>query len=352
MTPAPDRQSHAKISRRYDQRNRSLETLSAQLRRKINILSQAEKEIWNIDIVKQRFVTFLMCRADNFTVRHGHSRLDSRAGCEFVVSAPKLCFFVLAVAVINAVSQTSSEENNQLPSQAKQVHGVAVPVPKEIFRSLDQFRDANWSAVKRPEVARWKSRGDQAQIATLLGVVIAEGFIAMEAEDSTEVKNLGSTVLALARGLGVEKRAIRRSRSIIELADKGEWTAARQEWDGVLSDLESGMIELKSAQLAQLVSVGGWLRGTEALSALVLQKYSPERTELLRQPVLVSYLEKQLLAMSSDFQAAPIVGKLLDGIRKIRSLVESENRPLPKETVREVHRICDELVPLSSRRLD
>ena len=276
----------------------------------------------------------------------------SRAGCEFVVSAPKLCFFVLAVAVITAVAQTSSEQNSQLPSQAKQVHGVAVPVPKEIFRSLDQFRDANWSAVKRPEVARWKSHGDQAQIATLLGVVIAEGFIAMEAEDSTEVKNLGRTVLALARGLGVEEHALRRSRSIIELADKNEWKAARQEWDGVLSDLESGMIELKSAQLAKLVSVGGWLRGTEGLSALVLQKYSPEHSDLIRQPELVDYLEKQLLAMNSDIQARPIVVKLLDGIHRIRALVESENGPLPEETVRKVHGICKELVPMSSQQLD
>ena len=275
----------------------------------------------------------------------------SRAGCELVVSAPKLCFFVLA-AVITAVAQTSSEQNSHLSSQAKQVHGVAVPVPKEIFRSLDQFRDANWSAVKRPEVARWKSHGDQAQIATLLGVVIAEGFIAMEAEDSTEVKNLGRTVLALARGLGVEERALRRSRSIIELADKNEWTAARQEWDGVLSDLESGMIELKSAPLAELVSVGGWLRGTEGLSALVLQKYSPEHSDLIRQPELVDYLEKQLLAMNTDIQARPIVAKLLDGIHRIRVLVESENGPLPEETVRKVHGICKELVPLSSRRLD
>ena len=275
----------------------------------------------------------------------------SRAGCEFVVSAPKLCFFVLA-AVITTVAQTSSEQNSQLPSQAKQVHGVAVPVPKEIFRSLDQFRDANWSAVKRPEVARWKSHGDQAQIATLLGVVIAEGFIAMEAEDSTEVKNLGRSVLALARGLGVEERALRRSRSIIELADKNEWKAARQEWDGVLSDLESGMIELKSAPLAKLVSVGGWLRGTEGLSALVLQKYSPEHSDLIRQPELVDYLEKQLLAMNSDIQARPIVVKLLDGIHRIRALVESENGPLPEETVRKVHGICKELVPMSSQRLD
>ena len=56
--------------------------------------------------------------------------------------------------------------------------------------------------------------------------------------------------------------------------------------------------------------------------------------------------------MSSDIRARPIVAKLLDGIRRIRALVEDENGPLPEETVRNVHGICKELVPLSSRRLD
>jgi hypothetical protein len=110
------------------------------------------------------------------------------------------------------------------------------------------------------------------------------------------------------------------------------------------------MIELKSTQLAQLVSVGGWLRGTEALSALVLQKYSSERSAILRQPGLVDYLEKQLLAMNGDAQARPIVPKLLDGVRKIRAL--TENDPLPEENVRKVHEVCKELVSLSSQRPD
>ena len=277
-----------------------------------------------------------------------HFRVDS----EFIMSALKLCFFIQVVLAMPALAQTPSEQNGPLPSQAKQVHGVAVPVPKEIFRTLDQFRDANWQAVKRPEVARWKSHGDQAQIATLLGVVIAEGFIAMEAKDSTGVKNIGNSVLKLARGLGVEKSALRRSRSIIEYADKEDWVEARKEWDSVFSDLQSGMIEIKSQELAQLVSFGGWLRGTEALSALVLQNYSPERSNLIRQPALIDYLEEQLHAMSSDIRARPIVVKLLDGIHTIRSLVESENGPLSEETVRKVHGVCAELVPLSSRPLE
>ena len=268
------------------------------------------------------------------------------------MSALRLCLFGLAVFAFPAFAQTPSEQNSPLPSQAKQVHGVAVPVPKEIFHSLDQFRNANWRAIQRPEVARWKSHGDQAQIATLLGVMIAEGFIAMEAKDSTEMKNIGNSVLGLAQGLGIRKRALRRSRSIMELTDKNEWSEARKEWDDVLSDLETGMIEIKSAHLAQLVSLGGWLRGTEALSALVLQNYSPERSNLIRQPRLIDHLEKQLRAMSSDIQARPIVVKLLDGIKTIRSLVENENVPLSEETVRKVHGVCAELVPLASRRLE
>ena len=253
---------------------------------------------------------------------------------------------------MSALAQTPAEENSALPSQAKQVRGLAVPVPKEIFRSLDQFRDANWHAVQRPEVPRWKSRGDQAQIATLLGVVIAEGFIAMEAKDSTEVKDLGNSVLSLARGLGIRDRALRRSNSIMELTEKNEWSEARQEWDGVLSDLETGMIEIKSEQLAQLVSLGGWLRGTDALSALVLQNYSPERSNLIRQPALIDYLEQQLRVMNTDIRNRPIVVKLLDGIHTIRSLVESENGSLSEGTVRKIHGVCADLVPLSSRRLE
>jgi hypothetical protein len=268
------------------------------------------------------------------------------------MSALKLSIFIQAALATAAFAQTPFEQSRPLPSQAKQVHGLAVPVPKEIFRSLDQFRDANWPAVKRPEVARWKSQGDQAQIATLLGIAIAEGFIAMEAKDSTEVENLGKNVLSLAGGLGIRDRALRRSRSIIELAEKNEWSEARKEWDGVLSDLETGMIEIKSAHLAQLVSLGGWLRGTEALSALVLQNYSAERANLIRQPELINYLEEQLHAMSSDIRARPVVVKLLDGIRTIRSLVESQNGSLSEETVRKVHGVCAELVPLTSRRLE
>ena len=250
---------------------------------------------------------------------------------------------IAAVVAASAVAQTPKPA--PLPSQAESVEGVILPVPKEIFRSLDKFRDANWRAVERPEIAKWKSHGDQPQIAVLLGVVIGEGFIAMEAEDATEVKQLGTSVLKLARALGVEESALRRSKSIMEFATRGDWTAARQEWDGVLSDLEAGMVRLKSVQLAQLVSLGGWLRGTEALSALVLQNYSSERAELFRQPVLAESLEKEILGMSGN----SLLSDLRNGLEKIRGLIADNNQPRTDQTVRQIHDVCSKLVQLASR---
>jgi hypothetical protein len=266
------------------------------------------------------------------------------------VSALRICLFFLVALVVPLFAEVPSGQGPSLPSQAKPVKGVLVPVPKEIFDSLDKFRDANWRAVQRPEIVRWKPHGDQVQIALLLGVVTAEGFIAMEAEDSTEVDRVGDDVLMLARALGVEKSALRRSRSIMEYANRNEWTAARKEWDGVLSDLEKGMIKLKSESLSQLVSLAGWLRGTEALCTLVLQNYSPERAELIRQPALADYLEKQLLAMRSRRESRPMIKKMARGIRRIRLLIKNENGPLTEQTVREIGSICKELVNISSER--
>ena len=212
-----------------------------------------------------------------------------------------LCVLGLATLTsVRAAQPSPTAAGKPFPPQFTMVDGVLVPVPSEIFNTLDKFRHSNWRAVQRPELARWKPPGDQAPNALLLGAVIAEGFIAVEAEDAAETKSLGRAVLKLARGLGVKKAALRRSRSIVDYAEKEDWPAVRKEWDGVLPDVQQGMKQLRSEQLAQLVSLGGWVRGAEAFAVLVSQDYSKPDAELLRQPALFDHFEKQLAGMSGD----------------------------------------------------
>ena len=79
----------------------------------------------------------------------------------------------------------------------------------------------------------------------------------------------------------MEKSVLTRANCIIDHAEKKDWVAVRAEWAGVNADLKEAMVEIGSEPLSQLVSLGGWLRGAEAVSVLVSQHYSTEAAQLL-----------------------------------------------------------------------
>ncbi len=225
-----------------------------------------------------------------------------------------------------------------LPAQAAIVRDVLVPVPREIFRTLDLFAHSNWLAVQRPELADWRPPGTQAKNALLLGALIAEGFVAVEARDTAETKNIGRALRILARGLGIERAVLRRSRSIIDHSESGDWMAVRREWDELLPDVQKGMDRIRSEELAHLVSLGGWLRGTEALSALLRQDYSEKNARLLRQPVLLDYFEERLAQMNSNLQRDPAVAKMAEGLRQMRKALPAGDGKVSPKKVQEITR--------------
>ena len=244
------------------------------------------------------------------------------------------------VAARLACAQTPSKPGaGELPPQAKPIAEVVVPIPAEVFGSLDKFSNSNWRLVQIDGLAHAKPHGDDTQIALLLGVTIGEGFIAVEAHDASEVKEVGAAVLRLARALGVQPTVMRRSQSIVDLANKNDWPAVRKEWDAVLPEVQEGMKQLKSEQLSQLVSLGGWLRGTRALTALILQRYSADYAGLLRQPALLDRFEKQLSQMRQDAR----ISEMREGVRQMKTLVAS-SEPIPEQSVRNLSVVCDKLI--------
>jgi len=233
----------------------------------------------------------------------------------------------------------------QLPQQAKLIDDVVVPVPSEIFGVLDKLGKVHWNAVQRSSMANVKPIGEQAQIALELGTIIAEGFIAVEAEDTAEVKNIGNAVLVLARALSVEKQVKERAKAITDAADKKEWSTVRRELDKTLDSVREAMVALKSEQLSQLVSLGGWLRGTEALTKVVTDNYTKDGAELLHQPVLLDYFEKKLANMRPKIKSNSVVTKVQKGILEIRPLVGIEDgTQISEKTVKDIGKIAEELV--------
>jgi hypothetical protein len=268
------------------------------------------------------------------------STLWALTGALLLVQAP---VSPLTAAPAGQPAKTIAVHN--FPKEAKLVDQVVVPVPSEVFAVLDKLGKPSWPEVLRPQKSMAAPTGGKEQVSLMLGVVIAEGFIAVEAENSEEVKNIGNSVRSLAKAIGVEKAVRNRANSIVEFADKRRWTEVRKELDLALADVRQAMIELNSESLAQLVSLGGWLRGTEALATVVGKNYSKDGAELLHQPVLIDHFNVRLKALPADVQKGELISKILAGLKTIQPLMGVSNGDNIKETdVRDIGQRCGELV--------
>jgi hypothetical protein len=225
---------------------------------------------------------------------------------------------------------------------ATQLDDIVVPLPSEVFNVLDKLGTPNWQEQLRdPNI---KNRGEREQIALLLGSVVAEGFVAVEAADKARVKQIGRDVLELGRAIGVESTVLTRTNSIVTKADAGDWNSVRRELDGALTDVKMAMIQ----QLAHLVSLGGWLRGTEVLTAVVQKSYSPDGADLLNQPDLLKYFQERLADMPPRMRNKPLVSRMQKGLDEISPLI---NQKLTPDSVKRINEITGQMVKAIASRV-
>jgi hypothetical protein len=250
--------------------------------------------------------------------------------------------FAAATTSLHAQKPPGAVDLSSFPAQS--FDDVVVPVPSEVFIVLDKLGNPNWRSELRDSLG-WQS-GNRAQVALLLGTVIAEGFVAVEAEDSEKVKDIGRRVLTLSKAINVEKAVLERSKSITDKADLKDWLAVRKEFDGALQDVKAAMQELGDDDLAQLVSVGGWIRGTEVLTSIIRKNYTTDSAELLHQPALVNFFTKKLDNLSNKRLAED---DLVDRIRKLLIAIapligDGEGDLIPSENVTRIHKMTRDTV--------
>jgi hypothetical protein len=252
----------------------------------------------------------------------------------------------LKLSAIAVSSLTLCAHGARVPPQhidikelSKKVEDVVVPLPNEIFGALNKLGVVNWKEHVRSD--RGTNFTERPRIALLLGTVIADGFIAVQAEDAPAVKEIGQRVLALSKGIGGGNSITPHAKAIIEAADKRDWDSVRQELDRTQNSVQQAMNEVHDEKLSQLVSLGGWLRGTEVLTSVVTKRFSADGAELLHQPDLLSYFQARLQAMP-EFNV-PIIHEIEVGLVKVKPLIDVGNARIPPEAVKKINEITTRL---------
>ena len=87
--------------------------------------------------------------------------------------------------------------------------------------------------------------------------MIADGYVAVEAMDGQQVKNLGRDILALAKNLGISKGILDRGESIKQFADDNDWSALKEELEAMQGEVKQEMDSLHDEGLVTLLERRG-----------------------------------------------------------------------------------------------
>ncbi len=222
---------------------------------------------------------------------------------------------------------------------SRKVEDVVVPLPNEVFGALNKLGSVNWKDYVRSN--RGNNFTERPRIALILGSVIADGFIAVQAKDAPAVKDIGQRVLTLSKAIGVGNSITPHAKAIIESADKNKWDNVRAELDRTQNSVQQAMNEVHDQQLSQLVSLGGWLRGTEVLTSVVTKNFSAGGAELLHQPDLLTYFQDKLQAMP-EFNMQ-LLKDIHGALVEVKPLIDVGSQHISPESVRKINEITTRL---------
>ena len=127
-------------------------------------------------------------------------------------------FAILALLLPRALTVQVQGANADSPAMTQQQLGEAVfldalsiPCPGEVFVALNKACRPNWATLVTPATAPMTT--DRSQLALVVGILAANGYIAVEAQDGQQVRNVGKEIMAVAKALGVSQSLMGRGNS-------------------------------------------------------------------------------------------------------------------------------------------
>ena len=236
------------------------------------------------------------------------------------------------------------------PSKAKDA-GVGMPTPYDKFIALDQVltkTKVNWPQTFRKvavDIDPDSFTDKDVAVPMILGVRIADGVMAIKAKDAELLNKCATDIEKLAKKLGLSDADLGRARAVRAAANKGEWLKVFMELGFFQQDIMKKIDEPEHVTHGTLLIVTGWMQGARYTTTVIDENYSPETSNLLREPLLARALNEKLGSLPADLQSKPLVGKLRDVLPQIEKILNvPRDGAIPKEDVEQLNKLATEAV--------
>ncbi|MDF1738456.1 MAG: hypothetical protein P1U86_04795 [Verrucomicrobiales bacterium] len=223
------------------------------------------------------------------------------------------------------------------------INKFTTPSIKKIFDDLNRLRPLPYEELKRQTPG--KTPTDRTKVALTLGLLLADGFFAVEAEQFYDLEPVGRSLLDHAKVLGSGTRVSSHLKSMLEKGALSDWEELKNELAHTQKDVEKEMVMIRDVDAANLISLAGWLRAFEIGCAASLDPYDPEKAATLARPEIIEYFILNLETLEPRIQGNELVTEIsaqLEGIQKRVTIPKQEI--LGEQEVRELHGIVEALV--------
>jgi hypothetical protein len=251
-----------------------------------------------------------------------------------------ICWFGTAVAAVSADNRPPDDIDHIREELG--VNQFTAPSIEIVFRELTALKPIPFDKVWRdlPDAAPQ----DRPRLALEMGAIIADGFLAVAAEKQSRIEPVGRVLLKYARGLGVADHVNKHSRSILEKAARQQWPEIKLELIRTQAEVEAAMLGLKDEEIAHLVALGGWLRGLEMTSGVVVDSYTPERAHRLVQPQLLDYFIDRVSTLNPNLKKTPLVQTLDKDLKEVKRIItKPPDEPMSESEAKQIRDLAREM---------
>lgn len=192
---------------------------------------------------------------------------------------------------------------------------------------------------------------DRADLAMELGFLIADGFLIVQAEQLEKVPDLATRLTRYGKALGAGDRVNRHSASLLESAKNKNVTQLKKELTETQRDVEAELVTLRDADLAHLISLGGWIRALQVATVAVDKQFSPERARKVMREDIADYYTESVAGLEPGISERPNYLKMRDVLAGLRTeMVLKDGEQPTEENMKEIRVQAAKLVELALER--
>lgn len=229
------------------------------------------------------------------------------------------------------------------------VNEFTAPSISKLFDTLQSLMPLPIAEVSRKMPARMPQ--DRADLAIELGFLIANGFLVVQAEQLDGIEDLAKDLTRYGKALGAGDRVNRHAAALLDSAKKKDVPGIKKELTATQHDVETELVSLRDADLAHLISLGGWIRALEVSTVAVDNQFGVDRARKVMREDIADYYTESVAGLEPKISERPNYLAMRDVLAGLRTemTLEDGKQPTP-ELMAEIRKQAAKLVELALQR--